>query len=414
MALVLRHAEPWARDLLAHTPGVVIEGARQVGKSTLAAELARGTDAVIRTLDDRATREAALEDPDTFVAQGSDRLLVIDEIQRLPPLTLAIKAAIDDDRRPGRFLLTGSSSLLRVRGLADSMAGRIARLHLYGLSRGEVAGRVDDFAARAGGAASSYAEMTSEHTADDYVDLLAVGSFPELQDLPERIRNQRLDDYTRALVERDLPDLRKEVRPARALALLRALAGNQAGELVKAKLAEASAIPAGTITGYLDLLNDTGLVVSLPPWTPNLTKREIGRPKALVPDSGLAARLCRLSRTQLKQPAYAEAVGHLLEGFVVAELLKQQTWSAQEFELFHYRDRNGLEVDLVLELADGRVIAVEVKAASSFRRGQFAALRSLRDALGDRFLAGFVLARSRTGYHFGDRLYGAPVSALWD
>lgn len=406
-----RHAAPIAAEFLAYTPGLIIEGARQVGKSTLAAELG-GADATIVTLDDRTTRDAAEQDPQTFVARGGDGLMVIDEVQRMPSLTLAIKASIDADRRPGRFLLTGSSSLLKVTGLADSLAGRVARLQLYGLSQGEIGGQPDDFVT-ALNIRGSVIEFEDGLAASEYPDLIARGAYPEFRTLPDRVRNRQLDDYVRALVERDLPELRREVQPARAAALLRALAGNQGGELVKARLALDTAIPAGTITGYLDLLHNVGLVASLPPWTPHLAKREVGRPKTFVVDSGLATRLSRLTPDQLRLPAYAEALGRLLEGVVAAELLKQQTWTASDYELFHFRDRNGLEVDFVLELSGGGIIAIEVKAATAFRGAQFNGLRKLRDALGDRFIAGVVLGRANQGYHYADRLFGLPISALW-
>lgn len=408
-----RHAAPLAKELLDYTPGLVIEGARQVGKSTLAAEIVRGRDAVVVTLDDRATRDAAEQDPQTFVARAGNGLMVIDEVQRLPGLTLAVKASIDADRRPGRFLLTGSSSLLRVRGLADSLAGRVARLHLYGLSQGEIGGRLDDFAAALDGYGSVPVDSAGI-PATEYAGLIAQGSYPEFRNLPERLRNRRFDDYVRSLVERDLPELRREVQPVRAAALLRALAGNQGGELVKARLALDTSVPTGTITGYLDLLHNVGLVASIPPWTPNLAKREVGRPKAFVTDSGLALRLCRLTAEQLLLPDYAEALGRHLEGVVATELLKQQTWSSIDYELFHFRDRNGLEVDFVLELSGGGIIAIEVKASTGYRGGQFNGLRVLRDRLGDRFIAGIVLTRAGQGYQYADRLFGLPVSALWE
>ena len=164
----------------------------------------------------------------------------------------------------------------------------------------------------------------------------------------------------------------------------------------------------------LDLLVDLGLLHTVPPWTPNLAKREIGRPKSVVLDAGLALRLARMTEDQLGEIAYSEAFGSFLEGFVAAELIRQRSWTGAEFDLFHYRDRAGVEVDLVLELAGGRVIAIEVKAASTFRAGQFAALRKLRDQIGDRFIAGIVLNTAEAGFQLEDRLYGLPVAALWE
>ncbi|RNI21635.1 ATP-binding protein [Flexivirga caeni] len=408
-----RHASAVATELLAHFPGLVIEGARQVGKSTLATRIAE-PDAVIRNLDHEQTRAAAAADPAGLVAEAGDRQLVIDEIQRLPELTLAVKAAIDANRRPGRFILTGSSSLLRVRGTADSLAGRVARLPLYGLSQGEVKGHRDDFADVVTRAPESISTATSTLARTDYAQLLAIGAYPDLRNASERIRSAWIDGYLQGIIGRDLPELRREVRPARTMSLLRTLAGRQSAELVKAKLAEETAVPPRTITGYLDLLQDVWLVASIPPWTPNIAKREIGRPKTIVIDSAVAMWLARLTPAQLTRLEYGEAFGALLEAFVAAELLRQHTWSTRRFDVFHYRDRSGDEVDLVLEFDDGSVVGVEVKSAMGFTAKQFRGLSRLRDRLGDRFLAGVVLNTGSTGYRYADRLFGAPVSALWD
>lgn len=413
LGLLHRNAAPVATELLRHFPGLVIEGARQVGKSTLAGQIA-APDAVVMNLDHEQTRAAAVADPAGFVKQAGGRQLVIDEVQRLPSLTLAVKAAIDADRTPGRFILTGSSSLLRVRGTADSLAGRVARLTMYGLSRGEAAQAPDDFASSVTEHPDAVTAFTTEVTRDDYTQLIAAGAYPEVREASDRVRGAWLDAYLQGIVGRDLPELRREVRPARSMALLRTLAGRQSAELVKAKLAEETGVPASTITGYLDLLHDVGLVASVPPWTPNLARREIGRPKTIVIDSGLALRLARLTPAQLTRIEYGEAFGAMLEGFVAAELLRQQTWSARRFDLFHYRDRDGDEVDLVLELDDGSVIGIEVKASTSFSGHQFRGLTRLRDSLGDRFLTGVVLNTGSAGYRYADRLYGAPVSALWE
>lgn len=409
--LIRRHAEAVAQEMLAYFPGVVIEGARQVGKSTLARQLVSDRDAVYVTLDDDATRDAASADPAGFVSRAGDRIMVIDEIQRLPELTLAVKASIDNDRRPGRFILTGSASLLRVRGLADSLAGRVGRLPLYGLSQGELLGQRDDFASLAARLNDLVDRWQATET--DYVSLIARGAYPEAVTLPDRIRRRWFEGYLSGVVRRDLGELRREVSPARVESLLRALAGTQSAELVRSKLADTTSIPASTIIAYLDLLADVGLTTTLAPWTPNLRKREVGRRKALVTDSGLALHLTRVTSEQLGQIAYRETYGAMLEGLVTAELLKQQTWTSTEYDLYHFRDRNGLEVDLVLELAGGRILGIEVKAATSFRGDHFNGLRTLRDELGDRFVGGIVLNTGRTSYRYADRLVGLPVSSLW-
>ena len=411
-ALLPRHAAPIAIEYLGYFPGLVIEGARQVGKSTLAAQIADET-ALFLSLDDEQVRAAAIADPAGFVAQAGARQLVLDEIQRVPELTLAVKAAIDRDRRPGRFILTGSASLLRVRGTADSLAGRVGRLTVYGLSRGEAHGVHDDFAAAIVADPEVMVRASSDLDRSAYAALLAAGSYPELRDASARIRTPWFDAYLQGVVGRDLAELKREVRPARSMAVLRALAGRQAAELVKARLAQETSVPESTITGYLDLLHDVGLVASLPPWTPNLTKREIGRAKSFVTDSGLAMWLARLTPQQLTRMEYGEAFGAVLEAFVGAELMRQRTWSSRRYDIYHWRDRDTDEVDIVLEFDDGSVVGIEVKSSASFTARQFSGLLKLRDRLGERFVAGIVLNTGVAGYRYADRLYGAPVSALW-
>lgn len=369
-------------------------------------------DAEFLTLDDDVTRNAAQSDPLGFVERAGERTLVIDEIQRMPSLALALKSSIDQNRRPGRFLLTGSASLLRMRGLPDSLAGRAVTAKLFGLSMGERTGQRDDFVA--GVMKSAVVRGPSQTpTRAEYLQFLAEGGYPEVTGLSERNRMTWLTSYVDRILRRDLDDLGRGIDPRRVEALLRALAGNQANEVVKARLTVATGIPAATINRYVDLLADVHLIAEIPPWTTNLTKRETRRAKGLVLDSALALRVARLSPGQLAEIAYGEAFGRALEAFVVAELLKQQTWSSEDFELFHYRDRTGDEVDLVIELTGGRVIGVEVKASLGFGGRDFKHLENMRNRLGERFVAGFVLNTGERTFTYGDRLHGLPIAALW-
>ncbi|MEY9852912.1 putative AAA+ superfamily ATPase [Leifsonia sp. EB41] len=414
MALIDRNVFTFADSIAGAFPALVIQGARQVGKSTLAGQLARGRDAQILTLDDEQTRAAAVEDPTGFVEQNPDGMLVIDEIQRHPELTLAVKASIDRNRRPGRFILTGSSDLLRSRRATDSLAGRAISVSLRSFSQGELHGRREDFVRAALGSALK-ATVKSELTRNDYARMIASGGYPDAHDRTARLRSIWFDGYVDRLVRRDARELINITDPHRLKSLLRLIAANQSGELVKARFAQDAAIPPTSITAYLDTLEMLFLVDLLQPWSPNLTSRETGRAKATISDSGLASRLSRVTEGQLTPvDGSAHHIGALMEGFVVGELLKQQTWSDEEFELFHYRTKSGVEVDIVIELADGSVLAIEVKSGSTFKTDHFRGLRYLRDRLGDRFIAGIVLNTGRTGYRYSDRLWGLPVASLWE
>lgn len=411
MSLLPRQTVGVGREFLDAFPAVVIQGARQVGKSTLARQLVADRPSVVVTLDDRRSREAAEADEVAFVEQVPDGVLVIDEVQREPELLLAIKSSIDRDRRPGRFLLTGSSNLLNVKGVTDSLAGRAATLDLRGLSQGELAGTPEDFVTSFLGGTPA-GRFTTDWTRASYVAALARGSYPELRLLSPRLRHTWLDSYVQRVLERDAATLPSGGQPQRLRSVLAMIAANQAGELVKARVAEGADIPANTITAYLDVLRSVYLVDELPPWSANLTKREVGRTKAFVTDSALALRMNRLTEGQLL-PLTSASVGGMFEAFVASELLRQSSWSHTDYQLFHFRDRDGAEVDLVIELDDGRVLAIEVKASATYRSEHFAGLKFLRDKLGERFIAGLVLGMAPTGYQHAERLYGLPAAGLW-
>lgn len=411
MEMIRRHASAVATELLGAFPSITIQGARQVGKSTLARQIVADVPHRIVTLDDESTRAAAEADEIGFVEQFPAGTLVIDEVQRRPEILLAVKASIDRDRRPGRFILTGSADLLAVKGRTDSLAGRTVSLDLRGFSQGEVSGSLDDFVASA--VADLPLPEQSEWRRPDYARALGRGSYPEMQELTPRLRNVWIDSYVDRVLQRDAVVLPSGGQSSRIRSLLNVLAANQSGELVKARMAEETQVPANSIGAYLDVLRSVHLVGVLPPWTANLTKREVGRSKAFVEDSAVALRATRQTATQLEDLT-SDSMGGLFEAFVVTELLKQRLWSREDCQLFHFRDRNGAEVDIVIELDDGRVIGIEVKSAASYRADHFKGLRLLQNQLGGRFVAGFVLGMATTSYRYAPGLYGLPASALWE
>lgn len=412
MAELKRRAiEPLCRELLAAVPAIFINGARQVGKSTLTSQLLGN--GVGYTLDDQATRDAIAVDPSAFIVDGNEHPIAIDEIQRLPDLLLAVKASIDRDRRPGRFILTGSSDVLRHRATRESLAGRSIGVRLYGFSGAEAAGTPIDAAAQLFAAFAEPAPpacVGSERR--NYLDRIVTGSYPQAQSGSERVRNLWFDSYLEQLLTRDAADLSR-IEPARLQSVLRLLAANQAGELVKARLASAASLPASTITPYLDLLQQLYLIDVIRPFTPNATTREIGRPKIVVSDSGIAARLAAVTTTTLGALPPAAQLGGLFEGLIATELLAQSAWSRADYKLWHFRDRHGLEVDLVLERADGAVLAIEVKSSSSYRGDQFTNLARFADRMAGRFVGGLVLGMAPSAYRYTDKLWGLPASVLW-
>lgn len=411
---VRRNALPTLAETLADTPITVIQGARQVGKSTLAAELVEQRGGVLVSLDDAVALDAARSDPDGFLDLANGALLGIDEIQRAPELVRALKAAVDSDRRPGRFLITGSADLLDVPGVSDSLAGRAETVPLFGFSQGEIAGVVDDFVGNViYGGDEWIGSRTSELEREEYLTILCAGGYPEALRRHERARERWFENYLTRLLRRDAAEVSRLQHIDRLGVLIRLIAANNAGELVQAHLARDAGVPETSLAPYLKLLESLYLIHRLPSWNANLTKRVVARPKVALLDSGLGAHLIGQTPGSLSAPSGLKYVGGLLEGFVGAELCKQRTWSSSRFGLHHFRDRDGGEVDLIIEAANGDLIAVEVKAAKSVHEGDFRGLERVRDRSGPAFKAGVVLHVGRRTHSFGDRLWSMPLDAIW-
>jgi len=414
--LVPRHLLGLAQEALDTFPAIVIQGARQVGKSTFAQMVVDSRPYIHVSLDDQEFRTAAREDPRSIAELMPSGTVVIDEIQRDLNLTLALKSSIDSNRHPGRFILTGSSDLLRLTTNPDSLAGRAATINLHGLSQGEIAGEKEDFATwiRTN---PDIAQVETAWTRDDYVSALCAGGYPEVRTLNTRMRNLWLDSYVDRVLSRDVGDVSRGLSTDRLSAVLRLIAANQSGEMVQTRLASSLGMPKSSISAYLSALHTMYLTTDLPPWGVNLTSREVSRNKVSVADSAIAMRIDRLDRDSLvgvEGLSQSKVLGGLLEGFVVSELLKQSGWSEQSYNLFHFRDSDGLEVDVILEFDNGDAVLIEVKAASTYGSNHTAGIRALAKRLGSRFLCGIVLGTSNRGYVLGDRVFGMPISSLWE
>lgn len=413
--LIRRHLTDLAKETLVDTPITVISGARQVGKSTLMDQLLEGREARVVNLDNLADREAATRDPDTFVAQFSEGLLAIDEVQRVPELMTALKANVDRDRRPGRFLVTGSADLMTLRGSQESLAGRAETIPLDGLSQGEILGRKEDFAAFAwtleGRDTPDGREGYSRH---DYLELAVTPSFPGMRDGTAGTRSRRLRNYVQRVLSKDTTDVTGIAHPDRLTRLLQLLAGRNSGEFVAARVGREINIPQRSLLTYLDALRSVYLVRVLPGWSNNVTTRAVSIPKVSLSDTGLAAHLAGVDAAGLEQDVSATLAGGFIEGFVFGELSKQRAWSDQDFGLSHFRDSHGHEVDFILENRRREVVGIEVKATSTPRARDFRGLEFLRGKVGERFRAGILLHTGSGSLPFGDRLWALPIATLWD
>ncbi len=413
MSSIARHAKPRVLEALGDTRIVVVQGARQVGKTTLVQAIVNEQGGRLESFDDPLTVNAAQDDPVGFLEADPARLLAIDEVQRVPQLILALKYVADRDTRPGRFLLTGSANLLRLPAIEDSLAGRTENIELHGFSQGELAGHAERFVDRIL-AGERFANHRSELHRRDYLDRATAGGYPEALARPVgRRRDRWLDNYVHSIVRREADDVSNLQRVAELPLILRVLAARNSGELNMADIARDTEIPVRTLTPYLELLQTLYLTQHVPAWATNLAKRVVSRPKVSLLDTGLAARLINVSAQGASLEGNPAVAGGLLEGFVAGEIRRQLTWSEEAARLGHFRDQTAGEVDLVLETPDGRVAGIEVKATATPTHKDIKGLTYLRDKLGKRFVAGVVLHTGTTGGPFGERIAAVPMDVLW-
>jgi hypothetical protein len=396
-------------EALAESRAVALLGPRQVGKTTLVRDLFHNEyQAVYLTLDDAATRNAALEDPTGFIHELESKV-IIDEIQRVPDLLLSIKQRLDRINTPGQFLLTGSANVLTLPSIRDALPGRLEYVHLWPFAASELQRQGGEFIDRLFSGNATVSEGELERRA--LVERIATGGFPLAQGRTWRSRRRFFEAYVDSVAGRDVAD-RSSVRdPARVGRLLRLVASRSPSLLSRDSLAADLGVDRKTVEHHLRILEDLYLIRTHPAWHTNLPHREVKTPKVYVTDTGLQTGLIGADTTRLSQDG--ALLGAALETFVAMELVKLASWSDASPRAFHYRDRDGREIDLILERSDGSIVGIEVKASATVSRDNFRALTYLRDKVGDRFLKGIVLFSGPRSLPFGDRLEAVPLSALW-
>ena len=414
--LIARHVADRLQVALQDTPAVLINGPRQCGKTTLVQQLAQGMSYI--TLDDPGMLIAAQQDPVGLLRQ-MDRA-VIDEVQRAPQLLLALKMSIDQDRRPGRFLLTGSANILALPQIADSLAGRMEVHTLMPLSQAELQGRPSDFLQRAQGQSwpvshpswvyPAVMDAKNELHAGAIGNALA-GGYPEMRLRPSVTRRQAwAKAYIQTVVERDVQDI-AQVEHLSQIPYLLDIAAAHCGQLFNAsQIGGQLMLDTRTLDKYLGVLEKLFLVQRLPAWGRNELNRLIKTPKLHFLDAGLQATLTRLTPDMLI--THRERWGATLETWVYAELRKALALSDEAWYLSHYRDKDQVEVDFVLENPHRQLIGVEVKAAATVQVQDFKGLRKLQAQTGADFLTGIVLYDGAHALPFGPRLWAVPLAAL--
>lgn len=409
-ALYRRFAEQSLVEALADTPVVLIHGARQCGKTTLARMAGDPRGYTYFSFDDDVALAAAEADPVGFVADLPERS-ILDEVQRVPGLFPALKTSVDRSRTPGRFLLTGSANVLLLPKLADSLAGRMEILRLFPLAQCELVARQPRFLDRL--FTGAFKTRRYERLGSDLAERITAGGYPAaLVRATARRRAAWYRDYIETLVQRDVRDLAR-IRTLDALPRLLAIAAGQTAHLLNVSdLASPFQVSRPTINDYLTLLERMFLLEQLPPWHSNRLSRLIKTPKLHMGDTGLACALLGLDAAVLTRDR--AMLGQLLETFVFQELRRQASWHEEPIGLHHFRDKDGAEVDIVLERGAHVVAGVEVKAAASVKASDFRGLRKLKEVSGKRFAAGVVLYDGEVSTSFGDGLFAVPIRALWE
>lgn len=413
---IARRLLPVALERMLDDPVVLLEGPRTVGKSTLLRAVAAETGAVLVDLDDPATRDAVAADPALFVS--GEESVCVDEYLKAPIVLDAIKSELNRDSRPGRFVLTGSTRHDALPAASQALTGRLARLRVFPLSQGEVAGVQERLLEKLFTDAATVvaAKPTSTTTRTDYIERVVAGGMPmALARRSAAARARWFDEYVTLTLERDVRDLSRIRQGTLLPQLLLRLAGQTAQVLNIERAARDTGLDHSTAESYTRLLEAVFLLHRLPAWGRTLSSRSSASPKVHILDSGVAARLLRLTPDKLlrRDPSALTELGHLLETFVVGELLKQASWMDGLAGVGHWRTHDNDEVDVVVERDDGAVLAFEVKAAGRVPGRDFAPLRKLRTAVGDAFRAGIAFYTGSRSYSVEDRLYAMPIDRLW-
>ena len=407
-----RHIQSAIFDALADTPVLLINGARQTGKSTLCQRIVEQStfDWRFVTMDDPATLSAAKNDPMGFLEDLGSHV-IIDEVQRAPELFLPIKKLVDQDRDNRRIILTGSADVMMLPKVGDSLAGRVEIHKLWPLSQDELHGEPSSFIKTLTDPDASFVATVTHWP--DIAAKMRIGGYPE--SLSRKAANRRrrwFDDYLTAILQKDIRDLSNIEGLNDIPNILKLLATRVGSTLNMAEISRLSGVKNTTLKRYITMLEHIFIIVPIPAWTRNAEGEFVKSPKIFLNDTGLLVNFTgREDDTFLAQRAHA---GPYLENFVVMEIMKQLSWSEQSLKPYHFSMHRGAEVDLVLEDRLGGLYGIEIKSAASLQKNDFKGLKHLADIAGDKFQKGTVLySGSECLSGFGEKLQAVPINALW-
>lgn len=393
---------------LQRSPIVLLTGARQTGKTTLMKQIGQGQDYHYITFDDIRFLSAAQNDPIGFI-EGLKKPVILDEVQRIPEIFLAIKQDVDENRQPGRYALTGSANPMLIPRLGDSLAGRMEIFNLFPLSQGELVGRCESFVDKV---FNQQLPMPLEPLVKtDLYKKMSVGGYPLVQGVDEIARESWFNSYVTTLLQRDVKDIANIAGLSELPRLLKLLATRAGNLLNVAELSRTSGISTTTLHRYLIILETLFLIDFQLPWSSNLGKRLVKAPKVNLVDSGMLSFLLGID---VEAPHLdGRILGPIVENFVVGELRKQITWNQTRVQLFHSRTVTGIEVDILLEDASGRIVCIEIKNSTTVTAQDFKGLKYMEELVGNKFVQGIVLYMGEQHIPFGSRMHALPINALW-
>ncbi len=409
MLVYSRWQDSMMRAALKSRRVLILAGPRQCGKTSLA-KLLVSSKAIYRTLDDLALLESALSDPQGFVRHG-DELMIIDEVQRAPKLLQAVKQEVDTRQSPGRFLLTGSANIQCLPGVTESLAGRVRKIRLRTLARGEIEGTRPQFLAEA--FKGKFSRFQSTQDKEAYIQDALSGGYPEaIRMSSDRERRRWHQDYISSLMERDLKDIVNIKRQESMMRLLEILAAWSSKFIDISSIGSSLGLSRPTIEAYINALEALYLVERLHPWAKTDYDRVSKKDKLFMTDTGLMSSI--LGWTLEKVRLDGDLNGKLLETFVFTQLMALLEAQEEYYRLYHYRDREKREIDFLVENEAGDLLGIEVKSGSTVGRDTFASLRWFKEhmAKGHRF-KGIVLYTGEHILPFGEDLWAVPIQALW-
>ncbi len=410
---VVRRAVAVARAGLREASVVVLGGPRSVGKSTALRAFAEAVGGTVLDLDDPATRRAVATDPLRFL--DVPRPVFVDEYARVPEALDVIKRLLNRDGGPGQFVLAGSTRYGSVPAIAQALTGRVQVVPLWPLSQGEIASRHETFVAElVAGGAPSLDDVRVDRAA--YAARVIAGGMPIALGLPTaNARSRWFDQYLSLTLDKDVAEITK-VRRRVVLPRLAAAVASRTAQLVNvAGLGRDLGLDRSTTEDYLRLLEAVFLHHVLPAWGTTLSSRSAATSKLHMMDTGIAARLMRVTADKLlaARASALQQFGHLIETFTVNELCKQAHWLAEPVDIGHWRTHDGAEVDLVFERGDGSVLAFEVKAAPDVRAEDTRGIAALGRRLGADQVTGIVLHTGSHGWRIDAHTFAIPIARIW-